>query len=60
MIHGKDREGVQARLEEIIRAAGLEGIPYQVLFSKRRFKQRGARYVDGGAGVQAQRKTANG
>ncbi len=60
MIHGKDRERVQARLDEIIRAAGLEGIPYQVLFSKRRFKQRGARYVDGGAGVQAQRKTANG
>jgi len=60
MIHGKDRDSVQARLAEIIRAAGLEGMPYQVLFSKRRFKQRGARYVDGGAGVQAQRKTANG
>lgn len=44
MIHGKERERVLGTIEEIIRTQGLDGIPHQVLFSGRRFKQRGARY----------------
>ena len=35
------REG----LEAATRAAGLAGLPRAVLFSRRRFKQRGARYA---------------
>lgn len=45
MIHGKDRQRVLARLEDIVDAAGLKDIDYKVLFSGRRFKQRGARYI---------------
>jgi len=45
MIHGKDRQRVLARLEDIVDAVGLAGVDYKVLFSGRRFKQRGARYI---------------
>jgi DNA-binding Lrp family transcriptional regulator len=45
MIHGKDRGLVEAEVEEATRIAGLAGLPRAVLFSRRRFKQRGARYA---------------
>ncbi len=45
MIHGRDRVSVLQHLQAMIEAAGLAEIPHQVLFSTRRFKQRGARYV---------------
>lgn len=44
MIHGQRRSDVEARLEELAEGCGLAGYPAQVLFSRRRFKQRGARY----------------
>ncbi|HEY0634384.1 MAG TPA: AsnC family protein [Gammaproteobacteria bacterium] len=44
MIHGRDREAVQEKLRLIIASCGLEDIPKAVLFSRRRFKQRGAIY----------------
>ena len=44
MIHGKDRDRVLDTIDNIIQSCGLEGIRYKVLFSGRRFKQRGARY----------------
>jgi DNA-binding Lrp family transcriptional regulator len=44
MIHGRDREAVLAQVEQIKRRCGLHGIDCAVLFSGRRFKQRGARY----------------
>ncbi len=44
MIHGRSRESVRARVEELRSSAELSGIPHAVLFSRRRFKQRGARY----------------
>jgi DNA-binding Lrp family transcriptional regulator len=44
MIHGQDRARVEAEVEEATRTAGLMGLPRAVLFSRRRFKQRGARY----------------
>jgi DNA-binding Lrp family transcriptional regulator len=45
MIHGRDRASVQAKITEAIAACGLQGLPHEVLFSRRRFKQCGARYV---------------
>lgn len=44
MIHGRDREEVMTRLDELVASCGLEEIPHQPLFSRRCFKQRGARY----------------
>ena len=44
MIHGRDRAAVEALIEEATRHAGLTERPRAVLFSRRRFKQRGARY----------------
>lgn len=44
MIHGLDRATVQELIEEATREAGLTDRPRAVLFSRRRFKQRGARY----------------
>lgn len=46
MIHGLNRDSVIESLHRIRRQAGLEHIPYDILFSQRRFKQRGARYFD--------------
>ncbi len=45
MIHGRDRAVVEAQVDEATRAAGLEGLPRAVLFSRRCFKQCGARYA---------------
>jgi len=45
MIHGRDRCGVREKISELRRAAGIHGLPYSILFSRRRFKQRGARYA---------------
>ena len=46
MIHGRERDSVLRRLEQIIEFHGLQAIPHTVLFSGRSFKQRGARYVE--------------
>ncbi len=43
MVHGRDRASVQAVLGRSIANAGLNQAPHQVLFSRRRFKQVGAR-----------------
>lgn len=42
MIHGKDRETVESAIRTLIADSGLAAYPHQVLFSRRRFKQRGA------------------
>ena len=44
MIHGQDHEAVLARVRQLVESCALEAIPHQVLFSRRRFKQRGAVY----------------
>lgn len=44
MIHGKSREEVLAHLEWMVNRCGLQSLPREVLFSRRRFKQRGAAY----------------
>lgn len=43
MLHGRDRDSVQAVLAGVIDRAGLRGVPHELLFSVRRFKQTGAR-----------------
>jgi DNA-binding Lrp family transcriptional regulator len=45
MIHGRERGAVETLVEQASAAAGLEDLPRAVLFSRRRFKQRGARYA---------------
>lgn len=44
MVHGRDREEVLKCIERMVEGLGLESITHNVLFSGRRFKQRGARY----------------
>ena len=44
MIHGRDRQTVLGQIAELRVALDLEEVPYDVLFSLRRFKQRAARY----------------
>jgi hypothetical protein len=58
MIHGRERDSVLRRLEQIVAHHRLEKIPHTILFSGRSFKQRGARYVETdnvGAGLPANR-----
>jgi DNA-binding Lrp family transcriptional regulator len=45
MIHGQHREAVLGVRHEIVARLGLERWPGEVLFSTRRFKQQGARYL---------------
>ena len=44
MIHGKDRGEVERQIAAASRHAGIDELPRAVLFSRRRFKQRGARF----------------
>jgi len=44
MLHGTERTVVDAAIERVARDAMLDGYPRQVLFSRRCFTQRGARY----------------
>jgi len=46
MIHGRSREAVRRRLDELESECGLGDFDSAVLFSRRRFKQCGARYVE--------------
>jgi DNA-binding Lrp family transcriptional regulator len=45
MIHGSARAAVLAARDDIAARLGLDAWPHAVLFSGRRFKQRGARYL---------------
>ena len=44
MIHGKNREHVLSNIELLVNQCGLDAVEHQVLFSTKRFKQRGAIY----------------
>ena len=44
MVHGCDRNEVLGCIERMIDGLGLAAVPHTVLFSGKRFKQRGARY----------------
>ncbi len=45
--NGRNRARVEAMVEEASAAAGLGGFAREILFSRKRFKQRGARYAPG-------------
>jgi DNA-binding Lrp family transcriptional regulator len=49
MIHGRSRRQVSAQLAALNEEEGLARYAHAVLFSRRAFKQRGARYADNGA-----------
>jgi DNA-binding Lrp family transcriptional regulator len=51
MIHGRERAEVEAAIEDVTVAAGLDGMDRDILFSRRCFKQRGARYSPARAGA---------
>ncbi len=44
MIHGKSRDYVMSRVEHLVKKLGLEEISHEILFSRQRFKQCGAKY----------------
>lgn len=44
MLHGRDRESVHRDIEALAQRCGLQDFAYAILFSRRRFKQCGARY----------------
>jgi DNA-binding Lrp family transcriptional regulator len=44
MVHGQDRAEVLACIARMTAALELDAVPHEVLFSGRRFRQRGARY----------------
>lgn len=46
MIHGQSRGAVCGKLAQVIGECGLHDIPHEILFSRRRFKQCGARYCE--------------
>jgi DNA-binding Lrp family transcriptional regulator len=45
MVHGRNREEVKQKVEEIVETCGLQDISHTIIFSTRRFKQRGASYT---------------
>ncbi len=45
MVHGSSRDEVTQKVEEIVESCGLQNISHTILFSTRRFKQRGASYT---------------
>ncbi len=45
MIHGRERDGVERAVAALRERFGLAQVPHAILFSRRRFKQRGAHYV---------------
>lgn len=53
MVHGRDRASVLTEIDRLAAQYGLETVPREVLFSRRRFKQRGARYVRHDDGAHA-------
>lgn len=46
MVHGSNREEVTRKVAEIVDSCGLQNIEHTILFSTRRFKQRGASYAE--------------
>lgn len=53
MVHGRDRGAVHDVLERVIPSCALSGYPREVLFSRQRFKQTGARRFRGSPGAVA-------
>ncbi|HAN52478.1 MAG TPA: AsnC family protein, partial [Pseudomonas sp.] len=45
MVHGREREQVCQLIEQLLAEHGLSGVPHQLLFSTRAFKQCGGRFA---------------
>ena len=58
MVHGSDRDEVTQKVEEIAEKCGLQDIKHTILFSTRRFKQRGASYAQKDSSADTCNKTA--
>lgn len=56
MIHGRDRDAVEALVRTLAEETGLADAPREILFSRRCFKQRGARYAAAGATASGDRR----
>lgn len=52
MVHGADRATVRAQVAALAEDLELSRVPHEILFSTRRFKQRGAYYQARGRGAQ--------
>ncbi len=46
MIHGRDRDAVREHIDQLVEACEAGDLSHEVLFSGKRFKQRGARYLE--------------
>ena len=57
MVHGSNREEVTQKVEEIVTSCGLQDIERDILFSTRRFKQRGASYTHNSAAKSVQKNS---
>ncbi len=55
MIHGRDRDAVLAQVDRIKEHCGLQEVESAILFSGRRFKQRGASYGQTRSGAAQER-----
>jgi DNA-binding Lrp family transcriptional regulator len=58
MIHGQNRDEVLSLVAQLKEQCGMQDITHEVLFSRRRFKQCGARYVADSAPEQAALRNA--
>ena len=45
MVHGRNKQEVEDKTQQLVKECGLEDISHEILFSSRCFKQRGARYI---------------
>ena len=52
MVHGRDRAQVELQVADMAAWHGLDRFPSAMLFSRRRFKQRGARYCSAAPGAE--------
>ena len=59
MVHGCNREEVTQKVEEIVENCALQDIEHDILFSTRRFKQRGASYTQKSANNKTARKNTS-
>ena len=58
MIHGRDRDAVRREVQEAAVLCGLSDVPRDVLFSRRAFKQQGARYGAAGPTLEERKGAA--
>ncbi|HHJ35982.1 MAG TPA: Lrp/AsnC family transcriptional regulator [Gammaproteobacteria bacterium] len=59
MVHGSNREEVKQKVEEIVARCGLQDIEHTILFSTRRFKQRGASYTQKDPATRSEKVKTN-